>query len=75
MTFYRNPQFLIAVDKDKFKNPEQAKGDFDIQCTFTPSDEESCVKLNLCYAARGVFRVDECSESAVNQSLYKDAYQ
>jgi len=30
MTFYRNPQYLISIDKDKFKNPALINNFFDI---------------------------------------------
>jgi len=75
MTFYRNPQFLISIDKDKFKNPALINNFFDIQVTYKTNDDNTSFKLFLCHAAKGVMRVAEVNESMVNKSLKDDPYR
>ena len=75
MTFYKNPQYLISIDKEKFKNPAHVNKFFDIQVTYKTKDENTSFKLFLCHAAKGVMRVSEVNECMVNKALKDDPYR
>lgn len=51
--FYKNPQFLLYVDKSKFTNIAMAHQQFDVLLTFTAKNPEQAVKIFLCHASIG----------------------
>lgn len=75
MTFYKNPQFLITVDKSQFKNPAQANENSEFQATFKAKDEDLSLKVHLCHAAKSVFRVTDVKDSLVVKSHSDDPFR
>lgn len=62
--FFKNPQFLISLDKSKCINPNNVRP-FDVLFSYESSNKDTTVKLFLCYSTVGTFRVNTINDETI----------